>query len=105
MRELVAALDAMPVKELESDSLRYEDGSVCALGAVAAARGVDVSPLDPYDIETVAHTFGIAPAMTREVVYENDEGGSYSETPAQRWQRMRRWAEASLRTTPPSERE
>jgi hypothetical protein len=100
LREMVAALDAMPVKELAADSLRYEDGSVCALGAVAVARGVDVEPLDPYDMVTVAATFGLAPAMAREIVYENDEGVWRTETPAGRWQRMRNWAESLLRTPP-----
>jgi hypothetical protein len=97
LREMVAALDAMPIKELAADSLRYADGSVCALGAVAAARGVNVQSLDPYDTEAVAATFGVAQAMVREIVYENDENCWGKESPAARWARMRTWAEGQIR--------
>ena len=36
-------------------------------------------------------TFGIAPALAREIVWENDEAGWYDETPESRWKRMRAW--------------
>ena len=56
------------------------------------ARGLDMSKLDPEDAESVAATFGIATAMARELVYENDDDlGFRIETPAQRFERMRRW--------------
>lgn len=44
LRELIAALDAMPVKELLRGVAVQSDGSCCALGAVAIARGVDIVP-------------------------------------------------------------
>ena len=99
LREMVAALDAMPVRELAEKTL-VEDGAVCALGAVALARGVDVSELDPEDAERVAKTFGIAESMAREIVFENDEdfGRNPFETPEARWVRMRAWAVANLRS-------
>lgn len=116
LKELLSALDAMPEKKLVRNVLevdgfagRYEDaiivgadslvsedgtvsaiGDVCAIGAVGRARGVDMSKLDPEDIETVAETFGISGAMAREIVYWNDEGSS-RETPEARYQRMRAW--------------
>ena len=96
LREMVDALDAMPVKELTKNSLRDEDGCVCALGAVASARGLDVAPLDPDDSESVAGAFGLSDALAREIVYLNDEGAWYRETPSERWRRMRQWAEGCL---------
>ena len=126
LREALAALDAMPDKRLVREHLvfdgfqpRWRDGdevivggdvltdrtgaimpmgSVCLLGAVGQSRGMDMSKLDPDDMETVAPTFGIADAMAREIVYWNDEGGLYGETPEHRWQRMREWVASSIRS-------
>lgn len=100
LREMAAALDAMPVKELITDRV-VEDGSVCAIGSVALARGIDVSTLDVHNGTRVAARFGIAPALACEIAYANDECGDYrhrdtdgryrEETPAERWTRMREW--------------
>jgi hypothetical protein len=98
LREMVAALDAMPAHELAAEVL-VKDGAACAIGAVALARGVDVSGLDPEDAEKVGKTFGIAETMVREIVFENDDDfGGGRETPAARWTRMRAWAVANLRS-------
>lgn len=96
LSELMAVLDAMPVKELVREEL--VDGydpylialeatpsgwfrethpkpfcGVCALGAVGQARGLAMSHLDPHEPEMVAAAFGITETMAREVVYANDE--------------------------------
>lgn len=124
LREALAALDAMPDKRLIREHLVFDGwqgpwrggevivggdvltdrtgtempmGSVCLLGAVGKARGLDMTALDPDDMETVAPAFGIADAMAREIVYWNDEGGYYGETPEQRWQRMRKWVAAQVK--------
>lgn len=123
LQEALAALDAMPEKQLirsalviDGFDLDYDEpvivggdvlcdrrgmpipmGSVCLLGAVGQARGLDMSDLDPHDMDTVAPTFGIADAMAREIVYWNDEGGFYGETPEQRWTRMRAWVAAQIK--------
>jgi hypothetical protein len=91
LKELVQALDALPEKKLIDDKLISEDGSVCALGAVGKARSLDMSNIDPHDPETVSSKFGIALAMAREIEYMNDEW-FHSETPEQRFDRMRHWA-------------
>lgn len=92
LREMGAALDAMPVKELVADDVVRSDGKVCAIGAVALARKVDVSSLDITDQEEVGKTFGIARSLAAEIAYENDDDfGARNETPAQRWHRMRQW--------------
>lgn len=73
LREILDALDAMPVKELAAESLITEEGEFCTLGVLGKARGVDIETLDPDDPDQVAAAFNIAPAMAREIVYENDE--------------------------------
>lgn len=118
LREIIAALDAMPIKELAADSLVTAEGEFCTLGAVGAARGMDMSTLDPEDWDAVAKAFGIAPAMAREIVFENDEHNDGSilveaeicgpmrrperhyrarfmpdpNAAAKRWRTMRQWA-------------
>lgn len=74
LRELAAAMDAMPVKALAAESLVTADGEFCTLGVLGQARGLDMQPIDPEDWDAVAEAFGIAPAMVREIVFENDEG-------------------------------
>lgn len=69
----------------------YREGDVCALGALGRVRGLDMTDLDPNEPEGVAAAFDIASPLAREIVYWNDEGGDYQETPEQRWQRMRDW--------------
>lgn len=73
LREILAALDAMPVKALAAESLVTEEGEFCTLGVLGAQRGIDLDKLDPEDPEAVAEAFGIAPALVREIVYLNDE--------------------------------
>ncbi len=104
--ELRDALDAMPNKRLVADELQA-DGEFCTLGVLGAKRGIDMTDIDPGCAETVASVFGIADAMAREIVYENDEyGGSLQwvngvhkyapETPEHRWQRMRAWVDKQI---------
>ncbi len=99
LTELLAALDEMPVKELVADVLE-EDGAVCALGALGKVRGVDVTKLDPEDAEEVGKAFDINECLAREIVYENDEGGPWRCTPAQRWIHMRNWVSAQIKSVP-----
>ena len=118
LREALEALDAMPDKRLIAGELVIDGiqslivgadelcdmkgaalpmGSCCLLGAVARYRKIDVSDLCPDDIKAVAPRFNLAEAMTRELVYENDEGGDHKETPEQRWIRMRSWVASEIR--------
>lgn len=96
LRDLAAALDAMPVKALIADELQTEDGAYCALGVLGAARNLDMRDLDPQDAKGVSATFDIAPQLAREIVYENDEGGWHNETPEARWVRMRKWVQSQI---------
>ncbi len=97
-KELLAALDAMPEKRLIADEL-VADGEFCTLGVLGAARGIDMTELDPEDPDAVAGQFNIAAALAQEVVYMNDEYGSYwgNETPEERWKRMREWIASQIK--------
>jgi hypothetical protein len=95
LRELLAALDALPEKRLIANTLE-EEGAYCAIGSVGRLRGVDMSGVDPEYREQVAQTFGVAEALAAEIMYENDEGGHWKETPEERFQRMRAWVVKQL---------
>ena len=96
LRDLLAALDALPEKRLIAGALEF-DGAYCALGALGTARGLDLDAIDPDDRDQVGEVFGIASALAAEIAWENDEGGRFGETPEQRWVRMRDWAQVNLR--------
>lgn len=98
LRDLLAALDAMPEKALIAHELESE-GDVCALGALGRARGMDMTGIDPEEPADVAAAFNIAQQLAREIVYVNDEQGAYRETPEARWQRVRDWVQKKIRPT------
>ena len=112
LREMLAAMDAMPEKRLIANALemttqaarrnnellgvaRYEAG-VCAIGSVGRARSYDLFALDPNDTERIGKFFGIATCMAAEIEYINDELGLMNETPEQRFIRVRAWVEGLL---------
>ena len=100
LKEMLDALDAMPEKALIADDLVRPGGEVCAMGAVGLRRGINMDDVDPEDREQVAETFGVSRALVAEIAYENDEGTWKSETPQQRWERMRKWVVSRLVTPP-----
>lgn len=102
LRDLLAALDALPEKRLIEGELETSTGEVCALGALGKKRSIEMKGLDPENIERVATTFGIAEALAREVVYENDEAVGYwaKETPERRFTRVRKWVADQIRDEP-----
>ena len=108
LRETLTVLDAMPVKRLVANDwdqpvgglpFAPTGGDCCALGAVGRARNFDMTSFDPDDdlcVEEIAENFDIAIAMAREMVWVNDEGGPWHETPEARWQRMRKWVAGAI---------
>src|SRR5437762_7743973 len=73
LRELLAALDALPEPRLIAEDLQNPvTGEVCALGAVARARGADVSTVSADDWEQVSRLFGISETLAREIMFHND---------------------------------
>lgn len=110
LTDLLAALDAMPRKELithELEQFNPDDGSleVCALGALGHARGIDMAKVDASEPEEVAGVFDIAECLAQEIVYINDEHFDYrwdgnkrvDITPEERWTGMRAWVAKRIR--------
>lgn len=95
-RELLEALDAMPVKRLIADNLVCE-GEFCTLGVLGAKRDIEMTDLDPDDSERVAQAFNIAECLAQEVVFMNDEAAHWRETPEQRFARMREWVAKQIK--------
>ena len=101
LREMAAALDAMPVRQLIAGEVVRDSDHVCAIGSVALARKVDVSKLDIYDGESVGQAFGITRLLANEIAFVNDDDFGYGhEVPSARWVRVRRWVDAQLTATP-----
>lgn len=97
LKELDAALDALPEKKLVASDLEV-DGCFCALGAVGKARSIDLSAIDTYDHEALSKTFGIAPAMAQEIMWINDEATFFSDDEeAHRWQEVKKWVKQNLK--------
>ena len=102
-RALVAALDAMPGKRLVAGELEDGEGSVCALGCLGKAKGVDVKSVDSEDWPKLGQLFDIAPQLAQETMYRNDEGDDFGDsrrTPEERWAYVRRWAAHQIEVTP-----
>ena len=101
LKELLAAMDALDDKELIRGEIIDHEGSVCALGAVAVARGIedDAKKIDPEESEDVATMFGIARSLACEIQYMNDEHWEIFRdeiTPAKRFQNMRNWVKGLI---------
>lgn len=75
-----------------------EDGACCAIGSVCKSRGVSVEKVDPECPDSVGHLVGISRSMAAEIEFINDEDGPYdkSETPAERWTRVRLWVDRNI---------
>lgn len=97
LKEMLAALDAMPVKRLITNDLIQPTGEVCALGCLGKARGVNMDDIDPEDPESVATLFGVAPALVQEIAYMNDDYYRWITTPEKRWELIRGWVAKQIK--------
>lgn len=108
LKEMLAALDALPYHVLVQNELEtstpmsfshwgmHPVETVCALGAVGKARGLNMTLLDPEDSATVAGVFDIAEAMARQIVYVNDEC-YYHISPEKRYDEMVAWIKGQIK--------
>ena len=96
LRELLAALEALPVKELIDAQLYDAAGNVCALGAVVKSRGLDL-PADEFPEQT-ADALNITNTLAKEIVYQNDEVAFWrDDTPSQRYNRVLHWVRENIK--------
>ena len=94
--ELWRAMQALPAHRLTRDEFQNEyDGTVCTLGAVGKARGLDMSQIDIEDYEAVAAAFGIPHQLAQEIMFMNDEA-LWRATDEERFARMSKWVETNL---------
>lgn len=102
LRELLRELDELPEKQLAAGGLVRSEG-FCAMGVVAVARDLDVEDIDDGandgDQREVAYALGISEAMAKEIADVNDEGPD-TETPEERFVRVREWALSKIRGEP-----
>ena len=98
LAELLAALDAMPEKQLIADELEKE-GQFCTLGVLGHQRGLSMDSIDPEDYGQVAKAFSVAGALVQEIEFMNDDFKS-SETTERRWTRMRAWVASQITKAP-----
>lgn len=80
LKECLAALEAMPVKELHSRTWQA-DGKYCTLGVLGCARGIDMTTWDTeYFEEAITNELGVNEKVLREIIWHNDEYiGEYDE--------------------------
>ena len=110
LRELVAALDALPEKKLIAGQLKDETGAVCALGAVCVRKHLYTPALEPREDEEYLHwpplagALKISETLVRLVEHENDESDEWRDhklTPEERWQHVRQWAKDMIKEPQP----
>jgi hypothetical protein len=91
LRELEAALLALPEKRLIADELENAEGEVCAIGAIKKYRGVDVES-DPQEMEEVGVELGMPRLVAWKVVALNDfDNGEYVEAFGPTYHGMKLW--------------
>lgn len=119
LREIEAALLALPTRELIADKFCTKEGEVCALGARAVAarekRGHDrraavesiarksramlerCGYADEEYGEAMTEDVDAADCLLKEIQFQNDECGPWEETPQARYERMLRWVRAQIK--------
>lgn len=112
LRELEAALLALPEKRLISGELQDADGEVCAIGAVAKHRGITPES-DPEEMEEVGIELGFPRMVAWKIVALNDleiddhyvQGKLVPYTPEERYglvlRQVQKWLTAKQQPTPP----
>ena len=117
LRELEAALLALPDKRLIANQTVDDGGSVCAIAALAQHRGYkgdlslpkepdydkdDFEYWDEYEYQEaveaamlkIAADLGVPRMVASAIIYENDD--TYISTPEQRYTKMLRWTQRHL---------
>ncbi len=98
LRILRDALLAMPDKRLIHGSLADEDGGVCAIGAYAWHKGLDLQKFDPEDeTDSVGIEAGMPSLVAWKVVEMNDIELDSHFTPEERYTKMLEWVNGQIK--------
>lgn len=93
LRDCLAALEAMPEKQLIKEELVDGEG-VCLLGAVGRHRGIaGLVNLDPEDHAALAQMFDVAPCLIQEIEDINDRCGPIPEA---RFMQVQTWVKTHI---------
>ncbi len=96
LRELRAALLALPEKRLVCGLLESADGEMCAIAAYGKHKGVDLSEFDlDYDNDKVGIAGGMPSLVAWKVVEMNDVEFSHVSREG-RYERMLAWVESLI---------
>ncbi len=96
LKHLRDALLAMPDKRLILGALEDEEGGVCAIGAYAKHKGLDLSKFDPEeDTDEVGIAGGMPSLVAWKVVSVNDHELDHL-TPEDRYKGVLAWVEKLL---------
>jgi hypothetical protein len=101
LRELLTALDALPLPRLIAKDLQNDHGETCALGSVGKCRGLNMSEIDIEDYGQVAQEFDLNEKLAQEVMFVNDEwgyGGNTVPAMERRFKVVREWALSNIRS-------
>ena len=94
--EFREALLALPEKRLIADALYDEEGSVCAVGAYGAYKGVNLNDCDPdYETDEAGFKFGLPRLVAWKLVELNDIEFDQC-SPEERYTRMLNWVEGRI---------
>lgn len=109
LRELEAALLAMPEKRLIRDALEDGKGGVCAIACYAKHKGVDISKFDPEDeSDEVGVVAGMPRLVAWKIVALNDvvldTVWEVAEGPLNRWDAHYKGGIPLIRDMTPEER-
>lgn len=111
LRELEAALVALPEKRLIRNYLIDDADGVCAVGCYARAKGLDLKAFDrDYETDAVGVKAGMPRLVAWEVVAQNDiyneghykdgDGRYVAYTPEERYERVLAWVREQLKSSP-----
>lgn len=97
LRALRDALLALPDKCLIHEALTDDEGGVCAIGAYAKHKGLDLQKFDPEDeTDEVGIAAGMPALVAWKVVEMNDMEFHSRFSPEERYARMLEWVNKQL---------
>jgi hypothetical protein len=96
LKELRAALLSLPDERLIRGSLQDEEGGVCAIGAYAKHKGLDLSKFDAKEATDEVGMAAGMPSLVAWKVVEVNDLELCGMTPEKRYRAMLSWVESQI---------